>query len=142
MAMRFVVVLLTVTLLAGPALAAGSSRGYGEGGRFSRYDPIVAKYNRSGELFRIEGRCQSACTLFLAIRNVCIDRNAVLAFHGANFLGVPAVRAKRNTAHMLNAYKPALQRYLLSHRYMATPEFHALPARELIERFGYRACPK
>jgi hypothetical protein len=136
------VAIFTVLTLAPPALAAGSSRGYGEGGRFSRYDPIVAKYNRSGAPFRIEGRCRSACTLFLAIRNACIDRNAVLGFHGANFPGVPAARAKRNTAHMLNAYKPALRRYLLSHRYLATPHYHAVPARELIERFGYRACPR
>jgi hypothetical protein len=129
-------------MLAGPVMAAGSSRGYGEGGRFSRYDPIVAKYNRSGALFRIEGRCQSACTLFLAIRNVCLGRNAVLAFHGANFPGVPAARAKRNTQHMLDAYKPALRHYLLSHRYMATPDFHAISAHELIATFGYRACPR
>ncbi|MGB0085066.1 MAG: hypothetical protein WBP94_06800 [Rhodomicrobiaceae bacterium] len=54
-------------LVATPALAAGSSAGYGMGGQFSRFDPVVAQYNASGELFRIEGHCQSSCTLFLAI---------------------------------------------------------------------------
>ena len=34
---------------------------------FQDFDPVVAQYNASGELFRIEGHCQSSCTLFLAI---------------------------------------------------------------------------
>ncbi len=67
-------------LLSTPAMA-GTSAGYGMGGRFARFDPVVSQYNRSGELFRIEGHCQSACTLFLAIRNVCVERSATLLFH-------------------------------------------------------------
>jgi hypothetical protein len=39
------------------AMAAGSSSGYGMGGQFARFDPVVAQYNSSGELFRIEGHC-------------------------------------------------------------------------------------
>jgi len=31
----------------------------------ARFDPIVNQYNQLGELFRIEGRCQPGCTLFL-----------------------------------------------------------------------------
>ena len=27
-----------------------------------RFDPVVSQYNQSGELFRIEGHCQSSCT--------------------------------------------------------------------------------
>ena len=64
-----------------PARADGSSKPHGEGGRFAVYYPIIAKYNKSGELFRIEGVCRSACTLFLGIRNVCIERKAELSFH-------------------------------------------------------------
>ena len=63
-------------LLSTPALA-GTSAGYGMGGRFVRFDPVVSQYNRSGELFRIEGHCQSACKLFLAIRNVCVEQEAI-----------------------------------------------------------------
>src|SRR3984885_9490318 len=66
-----------------PALAAGSSVPYGGGGPMAKFDAIIGQYNTSGELFRIEGHCQSSCTMFLAIRNVCVDPNANLLFHAA-----------------------------------------------------------
>src|SRR6195952_1371714 len=72
-----------ILLLSTPAMA-GTSAGFGMGGRYTRFDPVVSQYNQSGQLFRIEGHCQSSCTLFLGIRNVCIDRNATLLFHAAH----------------------------------------------------------
>jgi hypothetical protein len=54
-----------VLLLLSPAVA-GTSAGFGMGGKYARFDPVVSQYNQSGELFRIEGHCQSSCTLFLA----------------------------------------------------------------------------
>src|SRR5882724_11715798 len=65
------------------ALADGSSTPYGGGGPMAKFDAIIGQYNASGELFRIEGHCQSSCTMFLAIRNVCVDPNASLLFHAA-----------------------------------------------------------
>src|SRR6266851_1749468 len=76
-------------LLLSPMAFAGTSQGYGNGGRFAVYDPIVAAHNRSGELFRIQGHCQSACTLFLGIRNVCVERSATLLFHAAHLISDP-----------------------------------------------------
>jgi hypothetical protein len=64
---------LLFALLTSSAMA-GTSAGYGMGGQFSRFDPVVAEHNRTGELFRIEGHCQSACTVFLGIKNVCVHR--------------------------------------------------------------------
>src|ERR1700692_177171 len=64
-------------------LADGSSLPYGGGGPMAKFDAIIGQYNASGELFRIEGHCQSSCTMFLAIRNVCVDPNANLLFHAA-----------------------------------------------------------
>ena len=54
-----------------PSLADGSSVPYSEGGYVPDFVKIVRQYNASGELFRIEGTCKSACTLFLGIGNVC-----------------------------------------------------------------------
>jgi hypothetical protein len=54
-----------------PAAAEGSSVGYNEGGYVPDFIAVVRRYNMSSETFRIEGVCKSACTLFLAIRNVC-----------------------------------------------------------------------
>ena len=65
-------------LLSSTAAIAGNNAGYEMGGRYARFDPVVSQYNQSGELFRIEGHCQSACTLFLGIRNVCIGPGASL----------------------------------------------------------------
>src|SRR5205807_3297464 len=71
-------------LLATSAMAAGSIAGYEYGGPAARFDAVVRQYNNSGDLFRIDGHCQSSCTLFLGIRNVCITPAASLLFHAAH----------------------------------------------------------
>jgi hypothetical protein len=63
------------------AFAAGPSAGYEQGGPYARFEPVVQQYNQSGELFRVDGHCPSACTLFLGIRNVCIGPQANFLFH-------------------------------------------------------------
>ena len=134
--MRFLIALFVV--LFSSSAMAGTSQGYGAGGRFATYDPIVAAHNKSGELFKIEGRCQSACTLFLGIRNVCIERRAVLAFHAGNDRSGHI--SATSTQHMLNAYKPKLRQYLVAGGYTQTQAFHAIPGSELIDQFGYKEC--
>ena len=134
--MRYLVALCAL-LLRSPAMA-GTSQCYGSGGRFATYDPIVAAHNRSGELFRIEGRCQSACTLFLGIRNVCVERSAELAFHGGNDRSGKISPA--STQHMLNAYRPRLRQYLVAGGYVQTQAFHTISGAELIDKFGYKEC--
>jgi hypothetical protein len=122
------------------AMAAGSSAGHGGGGWFEEFDPIVRQYNQSGELFRIEGHCQSACTLFLGIRNVCIDPGASLLFHAGHD------RRKNITAfatnRMLGAYNSRLRAYLAANHAMETLAFHTVSGRDMIQKFGYRQCPK
>jgi hypothetical protein len=120
--------------------ADGTSAGFEWGGHFRRFDPTVTQYNQSGELFRIEGHCQSSCTLFLGIRNVCVSRRATLLFHAAhdwsNNVSPPM------TEHMLAAYNEKLRTYLVSHHYMETLAFHAISGSDLIDKFGYRECPR
>ena len=130
---------LVFALLTSSAMA-GTSAGHGMGGQFSRFDPVVAEHNRAGELFRIEGHCQSACTLFLGIKNVCVEPGARLLFH-AGHDRQRNVTAK-STNHMLAAYKPALRQYLVSNHHMDTLAFHTISGRELIDKFGYKVCPK
>jgi hypothetical protein len=132
--------LITMLLLFATSAIAGNNAGYEMGGRYARFDPVVSQYNQSGELFRIEGHCQSACTLFLGIRNVCVDRNATLLFHSAH-------DRERNvspalTTHMLDAYHASLRDYVTAHHYMDTLQFHAIPGRDIIHKFGYRECPR
>jgi hypothetical protein len=49
-----------------------------------KLQPVIARANAGGELFRIVRHCRSACTTFLGIRNVCIGRNATLRFHAGH----------------------------------------------------------
>jgi hypothetical protein len=140
MVVRTFAAALSLLLGAGPALAAGSTAGFEMGGNYARFDPVVSQYNQSGELFRIDGHCQSSCTLFLAIRNVCISRSATLLFHSAKDRSGAASPAR--TEHMLAAYNPQLRDYVVSHHYMETLDFHAISGRDMIQKFGYRECPR
>ena len=89
---------------------------------------------------RIDGHCQSSCTLFLAIRNVCISRSAALLFHAAHDRSGTAPPS--NTQHMLSAYNSRLREYLTANHYMDTLAFHAISGSDMIRKFGYRECPK
>lgn len=124
-----------------PAFAEGSSLPYSGGGPIGA-DAIIQRYNQSGELFRIEGKCQSSCTRLLAIKNACVDPNATLLFHAALF---PKEKDQKpppaRQAAMLNSYRPALRDYLVKNHYVDTFEFHAISGRDIIQKFGYRACP-
>jgi hypothetical protein len=141
--MKSAVLFVTVfAMIASSAFAEGTSLGHGEGGRIVDFLPIVQQYNANGELFRIQGVCKSACTLFLGIRNTCVERDATLMFHGGhdiqeNVTGpdTPASRA------MLYRYNKALRQYLLEGHYMDSNEYHTLMGSELIDRFGYMECP-
>jgi hypothetical protein len=134
---------IALLIAASTAHAEGTSKGHGEGGRFAVYYPIIAKYNKSGEPFRIEGACRSACTLFLGIRHVCVDRGATLAFHGGPDAKTHKVGPDTSsTRGMLAAYKPKLRRYLLDGHHLDSSQYHELTGAKLIDTFGYPACPK
>jgi len=133
-----------VGAFAAPAWADGSVSALRMGmgakpGEMGRFDAVVQQYNASGERFRIDSHCQSACTIFLSIRNVCITPNATLLFHAG---GNPK-SGKMNpgsTQHMLASYKSALQQYLTQGHYMDTFAFHTISGRDIVKRFGYPAC--
>ena len=107
-------------------LADGSSLPYGGGGAMAKFDAIIGQYNASGELFRIEGHCQSSCTMFLAIRNVCVDPNANLLFH-ASLSARERDHAPypEKNAHMASRSGRAnLRAFVLANHYMDSFTFH------------------
>ena len=135
-----------VTFWPAPAHADGSVSALGMGigaqpGEMPRFDAVVQQYNASGERFRIDGHCQSACTIFLSIRNVCIAPGASLLFHSGGDMKNNKVSAA-STQHMLSAYNAALRQYVSANHYMDTFTFHTISGSEIISRFGYPACPK
>ena len=104
-----------------------------------RFDAVVAQYNASGERFRIDSHCQSACTIFLSIRNVCVTPNATLLFHAGGDPKSGRMSAG-STQHMLSAYNSALRQYVTDNHFMDTFAFHAISGRDIVKRFGYPAC--
>lgn len=136
--MRLLVSLIFL-ILSSTAFAATSEK-FGKGGWYRDFQPEIERANGSGELFRIKGHCQSNCTLFLGLRNVCVERSATLLFHAGH-------DRQRNinagsTQRMLNAYNAALRAYVTEKGYMNTLEFHAIPGSMIIDKFGYRECPR
>jgi hypothetical protein len=134
----FVGITLVLLSTSIPALAVGSSQPYGKGGWFAQFDPIVQQYNQSGEQFRIEGHCQSSCTLFLGIRNVCIVRSARLLFHAGHDRSRNISASATN--HLMSAYNGKLRAYLVANHVMETLAFHTISGSDMISRFGYREC--
>jgi hypothetical protein len=130
---------LILLILSSSAFAATSEK-FGKGGWIKDFQPEIERANASGELFRIKGHCQSNCTLFLGLRNVCVERSATLLFHAGH-------DRQRNinagsTQRMLSAYNAALRQYVTEKGYMNTLEFHAIPGSMIIDKFGYRECPR
>ena len=122
------------------AMAQGSSLPYGGGGRINA-PAIIKEYNASGKQMRIEGSCQSSCTTFLAIKNVCIVPSAQLKFHAALFPNERHMKPPpARQARMLAAYNAKLRKYLVSGGYVDGFEFHTISGQDMITKFGYRAC--
>jgi hypothetical protein len=120
------------------AHAEGTSSPYSNGGPIGA-PGIVAKYNKTGEAFRIEGYCRSSCTMLLAIKNVCVDANATLAFHAAIFNEKETPSAEKNN-QMLSFYNGRLRNFLVANRYLDSWTFHNISGSEIIHKFGYRQC--
>lgn len=120
-----------------------SSLGMGYGApslaAFAQFLSVIRQYNASGERFRIDSHCQSACTMFLSIRNVCVEPGATLLFHAGGNRKTGTINPS-TTHQMLSTYNAALRRYVTANRFMDTLEFHSISGSEIISRFGYRAC--
>jgi hypothetical protein len=139
--MKYFTSLVTALLLmVSSAAPAATSEKYGKGGWIQDFQPEIDRANASGELFRIRGHCQSNCTLFLGLRNVCVERSATLLFHAGHDRqrNISAV----STGRMLNAYNAGLRQYVMDNHYMDTLAFHAIPGAMIIDKFGYKECPR
>ena len=106
---------------------------------FGRFQQVISQYNSSGERFRIDSHCQSACTMFLSIRNVCVTPGATLLFHAGGSMAKGIINPG-STQAMLMTYNAALQKYVTEHHFMETLEFHSISGSEIIHKFGYPAC--
>jgi hypothetical protein len=130
---------------AGPAYADGSvsalhmGMGAKDSSEMMHFDAVIAQYNASGERFRIDSHCQSACTMFLSIRNVCVTPGATLLFHAGGSMQKGIINPS-TTQQMLSTYNAALRQYVTDNHFMDTFAFHPISGGEIIKRFRYPAC--
>jgi hypothetical protein len=129
-----------VLMMISAAAFAATSEKFGMGGWIKDFQPEIDRANASGELFRIKGHCQSNCTLFLGLRNVCVVRSSTVLFHAGHDRQRNINAASTN--RMLSAYNAALRQYVTDNHYMDTLAFHAIPGAVIIDKFGYRECPR
>jgi hypothetical protein len=106
---------------------------------FGQFLAVIQQYNASGDRFRIDSHCQSACTMFLSIRNVCVAPGATLLFHAGGSMQKGIINPS-STQQMLSTYNAALRQYVTDNHFMDTFEFHPISGSEIIKRFGYPAC--
>jgi hypothetical protein len=113
---------------------------YRKGGSITRFKAVVDHYNTTGERFRISGECRSTCTMFLGIRNVCVEPSARLYFHAGHVTGDRQHMLGSATTAMLVQYNDALRSFVQSNGYITKPEFSVITGSDLIRKFGYPSC--
>lgn len=59
------------------------------GGRVDWRAEKIEKLRQSGQPVQLRGECMSACTMYLALPQVCVAANATFGFHGPSFYGIP-----------------------------------------------------
>ena len=123
----------------GSVSSLGMGNGAPDQAAFGRFLAVIQQYNASGERFRIDAHCQSACTMFLSIRNVCVAPGATLLFHAGGSMR-KGIISPATTQQMLSTYNAALRQYVTDNHFMDTFAFHPISGREIIKRFGYPAC--
>ena len=148
--MKRIVILAIATALTVPAHAQifDFDRPLDRGGRIADY--IEQMRAESGKLHRIEGDCESSCSIWLGHRPVCVMPTARVWFHSASDWsaaqfsdGNPwrSMSATGNTA-LMAFYPPKLQRFLTHAGWLNSPELsvaHSLTGLELAG-FGVRLC--
>ena len=111
------------------------------GGVLDQYVRQVSQLSRSGQRVELRGRCYSACTLYLGLRNVCIHPSARFGFHGPSRSGTPL--GQREFDHwsrmMANHYREPLRSWFLNTARHRINGHHFRRGSELIA-MGYRAC--
>jgi hypothetical protein len=128
-----IALLIFSVLFSAEVFAQESSSRFGMGGRTGQFGQIRKQLAVTGQPFRVEGHCQSACTMFLKLKNACVDPNAELLFH--------AGENPQATQRMLSSYNGSLRSYLVANHSMETTSFTTISGRDIIRKFGYRPCP-
>jgi hypothetical protein len=89
---------------------------------------------------QIVGHCESACTMYLGARDVCVTPDARLIFHGPSWYGIPMARVDFDVAsRYIAGHYPAS----LSAWFMETGRFgrYGIDGSEIIANGWAKTCP-
>lgn len=104
-------ILAVMLALSTPALAEPVVIENDLGGSINRYIRKYNEYKASGQRVEIEGRCASACTIYMALPNACIHPDAKFGFHTATAAGLfPSAEGNKWVAQF---YPPELRKRFL-----------------------------
>jgi hypothetical protein len=105
---------------------------------FRQFPATLHRYNASGEHFRSDMHCLSACGT-KAVRIVCTTPDASLALHAGSDAqqGAPDIAT---TSQLPGTYMPALRNDLIANQHMEMFEVDIISGDDRMRRFGYDAC--
>lgn len=101
----------------------------------------IRRLRASGARVELRGTCNSACTLYLGLANVCVDRRASFGFHGPSRYGkaLPPAQFEHWSAVMADSYKEPLRSWFMTTARYEISGHIRLSGAELI-RLGYAEC--
>ncbi len=124
-----------------PALIVGDDRG----GPVRARERKIRRLIRNGSRVEIRGSyCLSACTMYLAVRNLCVSRRTVFGFHGPSSplygIALPPESFERWSRLIAAHYPEPLRSWYLREGRNRTVGFYYLTGERLID-MGIEECP-
>jgi hypothetical protein len=126
-----------------------STGGYTMGGSLDAYYSYVYQHRQAGNRFEINGAvCQSSCTLFLGVGDVCVGPHTRFGFHapshGGLFRANPKLEARAVAAmsEMYSQGHPALGPWFEQNALHKILTMTHLTGQQLHDHFGFDLCPR
>lgn len=107
------------------------------GGEVHAFAADVGRINDIHQSIRLDAaECASACTMYLAVKHVCVAPGTAFGFHAAthdNGYGGESTYE----SYIVHASIPLYNHVV---PWLVSPELHWLSGMELIDRFGFKEC--
>ena len=111
------------------------------GGWLGQRTAEIRQLRAAGQRVEVRGTCLSACTMYLALPNVCVASSATFGFHGPSNNGQNL--SPREFEHwswvMAETYREPLRSWYISEARYRTSGYHQVSGADLIN-MGYSQC--
>ena len=104
-----------------------------EGGDLVQYKFAAAKFNQSGKPVRFTGKCKSACTVLLSVKNKCTAPDTGFYFHAARTQrDGQEIFSQVGTDVLMNSYPPQVQNHIVRKGGLKMDEWIIIDGRQMI----------